>query len=126
MNGVTDQTSISALLVVEALPMAHWCHEKIVLPGGICELVNPEVCPEDSGLYKCTATNPHGTAETAAYIDIEGTSYEKRYDMTSTNDSGLPSLPKVSQPPKFVEQINAETDAAHHLNYVRLVCKIDR
>ncbi|KIH52315.1 immunoglobulin I-set domain protein, partial [Ancylostoma duodenale] len=44
-----------------------------ILPGGICELLNPEVYPEDSGLYKCTATTPHGTAETAAYINIEGT-----------------------------------------------------
>ncbi|VDO14534.1 unnamed protein product [Haemonchus placei] len=46
-------------------------------PDGICELMNPEVYPEDSGLYKCTATNPHGTAETAAYINIQGEVFRK-------------------------------------------------
>lgn len=43
-----------------------------ILPGGICELLNPECYPEDSGLYKCHASNPHGTAETSAYIAVEG------------------------------------------------------
>ena len=44
-----------------------------VLDGGVCELLNPECYAEDAGLYKCMATNPHGTAETAAYINVEGT-----------------------------------------------------
>ncbi|KAL6741661.1 hypothetical protein Aduo_014893 [Ancylostoma duodenale] len=98
-----------------------------ILPGGICELLNPEVYPEDSGLYKCTATNPHGTAETAAYINIEGVTYRKDREEASASEtvSGVADEPTVVvMPPKFVEQLNAETDGAYELNYVRLLCRI--
>ncbi|RCN25270.1 immunoglobulin I-set domain protein [Ancylostoma caninum] len=100
-----------------------------VLPGGICELLNPEVYPEDSGLYKCTATNTHGTAETAAYINIEGVKYRKDREEASASEtvSGVADEPTVVvMPPKFVEQLNAETDGAYELNYVRLLCRIRR
>ncbi|VDP54716.1 unnamed protein product [Heligmosomoides polygyrus] len=82
--------------------------------------MNPEVYPEDSGLYKCTASNPHGTAETAAYINIEGIKY-------SEEGSGSESAvhpEEWTSPPKFVEQLTVETDGAYDLNYVRLICRV--
>ncbi|KAK6015340.1 immunoglobulin I-set domain protein, partial [Ostertagia ostertagi] len=90
-------------------------------PDGICELMNPEVYPEDSGLYKCTATNPHGTAETAAYINIHGIDYAKsQEDGSASVESAMMS----EEPPKFVEKLTAETDGAYDLNYVRLICRV--
>ncbi|VDM71132.1 unnamed protein product [Strongylus vulgaris] len=98
-----------------------------VLPGGICELLNPEVYPEDSGLYKCTATNPHGKAETAAYINIEGVTYQKDREEASASETisgAVDESTVVAMPPKFVEQLTAETDGAYEINYFRLLCRI--
>ncbi|ETN77063.1 immunoglobulin I-set domain protein [Necator americanus] len=92
-----------------------------ILPGGICELLNPEVYPEDSGLYKCTATNPYGTAETAAYINIEGITYRKDREEATTSETVSVAADEstvVPAPPTFVEQLTAETDGAYVLNYV--------
>ncbi|VDL78997.1 unnamed protein product [Nippostrongylus brasiliensis] len=93
-----------------------------ILPGGICELMNPEVYPEDSGLYKCTASNPHGTAETAAYINIEGPDYRKVEEGSTSESAGQPE--ELIWPPKFAEPLTAETDGAYDLNYVRLICRV--
>ncbi|XGW01071.1 hypothetical protein V3C99_013768 [Haemonchus contortus] len=91
-------------------------------PDGICELMNPEVYPEDSGLYKCTATNPHGTAETAAYINIQGPlDYSKG---TEDGSASAESAMMPEEPPKFVEKLTAETDGAYDLNYIRLICRV--
>ncbi|KAJ1351970.1 hypothetical protein KIN20_008153 [Parelaphostrongylus tenuis] len=96
-----------------------------VLPGGICEMMNPEVCLEDTGLYKCTATNSHGTAETAAFVHIVDPTYQKTRDDASASDSASLLMPeKAESPPKFVEGLTAETDGAYELNYVRLTCRI--
>ncbi|KAK6056406.1 immunoglobulin I-set domain protein, partial [Cooperia oncophora] len=91
-------------------------------PDGTCELMNPEVYPEDSGLYKCTATNPHGTAETAAYINIQAAAdfAKSTEDASASGESAM--LPE--EPPKFVEKLTAETDGAYDLNYVRLICRL--
>uniref|UniRef100_A0A0N4W175 TITIN protein n=1 Tax=Haemonchus placei TaxID=6290 RepID=A0A0N4W175_HAEPC len=85
-------------------------------------LMNPEVYPEDSGLYKCTATNPHGTAETAAYINIQGPiDYSKG---TEDGSASAESAMMPEEPPKFVEKLTAETDGAYDLNYIRLICRV--
>ncbi|CAI4231525.1 unnamed protein product [Auanema sp. JU1783] len=103
-----------------------------ILPGGICELVNPECYEEDSGVYKCHASNPHGTAETSAYIAVEGATYHKDREEASMSESMSSAMvdefvadgEKIILPPKFVESLTAETDAIQNLNYIRIVGKV--
>lgn len=53
-----------------------WMMEKEVTiryyPDGTCEMTKAECAPEDAGLYRLTARNRYGTAETAAYVHVEG------------------------------------------------------
>ncbi|PIC27588.1 hypothetical protein B9Z55_019795 [Caenorhabditis nigoni] len=95
-----------------------------VLEGGVCELLNPECFAEDAGLYKCTATNPHGTAETAAFINVEGAEYVKDREEAEISESVLTDDVHIILPPKFIELLTAETDNFQQLGYVRLVATV--
>ncbi|NP_001346724.1 Ig-like domain-containing protein [Caenorhabditis elegans] len=95
-----------------------------VLDGGVCELLNPECFAEDAGLYKCTATNPHGTAETAAFINVEGAEYIKDHEEAEISESVLTDDVHIILPPKFIETLTAETDNFQQLGYVRMVATV--
>lgn len=45
------------------------------LPGGECRLTIKDCSMTDEGIYRCEATNPHGTAKTQATAHVEGQSF---------------------------------------------------
>ncbi|CAD6186690.1 unnamed protein product [Caenorhabditis auriculariae] len=125
---ITANPSAAIIWSKDDLNVEEWVLNKDVttqvLEGGVCELLNPECFVEDGGLYKCTATNPHGTAETAAFINVEGVEYQKDREEASMSESVLTDDVHVILPPKFTEQLLAEVDSIKELGYVRLVCTI--
>ncbi|VDN17714.1 unnamed protein product, partial [Gongylonema pulchrum] len=89
----------------DEIQIEQWVMEKEIIthyyPDGTCELINPECALEDAGIYQLTARNVHGTAETSAYIQVQGTETittveettgEFRYDVRQ-----LPLKPRFSE-----------------------------
>uniref|UniRef100_A0A914WIF3 Ig-like domain-containing protein n=2 Tax=Plectus sambesii TaxID=2011161 RepID=A0A914WIF3_9BILA len=63
---------------------------------GWCELLNPEVYPEDSGEYRCVATNALGTTATVARVTVEGHTYLQDSEEASMSASYTRSFTHTS------------------------------
>ena len=48
--------------------------------GGVFKLVIAEVFPDDTGVYKCVATNSAGSSTSSFYIKVEGKTFNNEVD----------------------------------------------
>ncbi|XP_074502851.1 myopalladin isoform X1 [Sebastes fasciatus] len=90
---------------------------------GICTLVIAEVCPEDSGMFTCTASNKYGTVSSAAALRVKGNGSNSNHVRPFSSVTVEPSRIQESSPAPTVNpqpEVTVTNSIKPHSSTIRL------